>query len=192
MCFGMLSNIQRKMVGKIEIETERLFLRPVNKKDAIKLFNYRSDSVTNKYQGWIPKNLDDTYEFIKRTSSKIDVVDSWFQFVIIENDSNEIIGDIEIHFVDAEKKQVEIGITLNKNQQGKGFATEALKGTINFLFEKLDKHRIIGSIDPRNINSIKLLERVGFRKEAHFRESLLINGEWVDDLVYALLKKEWK
>ena len=188
----MLGNIQRKMVGKIEIETERLFLRPVKKKDAIKLFNYRSDSVTNKYQGWIPKNLDDTYEFIKKTSSKIDVVDSWFQFVIIENDSYKIIGDMGIHFGDAEKKQVEIGITLNTNQQGKGFATEALKGTINFLFEKLDKHRIIGSIDPRNINSIKLLERVGFRKEAHFRESLLINGEWVDDLVYALLKKEWK
>jgi len=32
---------------------------------------------------------------------------------------------------------------------------------------------------------------LGFRKEAHFRESLLINGEWVDDLVYALLKDEW-
>lgn len=179
------------MEQKIEIKTERLFLRPIEKKDAVKIFNYRSDSIANKYQGWIPKNLDDTYEFIKRSSSQINIVDTWFQLVIIENDSHEIIGDLGIHFLDTEKKKVEIGITLDKNKQGKGFATEALKETINYIFNKLDKHRIIGSIDPKNSSSIRLLERVGFKKEAHFRESLLINGEWVDDLVYALLKREW-
>ncbi|MDX1829685.1 MAG: GNAT family protein [Lutibacter sp.] len=177
---------------KVIIETLRLRLRPIDNKDAVELFKYRSDAVTNKFQGWIPKELEDAYEFIKKTSTEIDIVDSWFQFVIIERNSNELVGDIGVHFLDTDKKQVEIGITLDKNQQGKGFATEALKGTIDFLFNKLNKHRITASIDPENNKSIELFERLGFRKEAHFRESLLINGEWADDLIFAILKNEWK
>jgi RimJ/RimL family protein N-acetyltransferase len=55
----------------------------------------------------------------------------------------------------------------------------------------LKKHRIITSIDPENTNSIKLVERIGFRKEAHFIESLFINGKWVDDIVYAITRKDW-
>jgi len=62
---------------------------------------------------------------------------------------------------------------------------------IDYLFNDLNKHRIIASIDPNNTNSIRLVERIGFRKEAHFVESLLINGKWADDLIYALIEKDW-
>lgn len=180
------------MTEKVIIETLRLSLRPIENKDAVALFKYRSDAITNKFQGWIPKKLEEAYEFIKKVSTEMDVIDSWFQFVIIEKNSNKIIGDIGVHFLDTDKKQVEIGITLDVEQQGKGFATEALNGIINYLFNKLNKHRIIASIDPENNKSIELFERLGFRKEAHFKESLLINGKWVDDLIYAILKNEWE
>lgn len=175
----------------MRIKTERLRLRPIKKGDATAVFGYRSDAITNKYQGSIPKTIEDAYDFIENTSSKIDIVDTWFQLVILENESQAIIGDIGIHFLDEAKKQVEIGCTLAKEYHGKGFATEALKGTIDYLFNTLNKHRIIGSIDPQNIQSIWLLERIGFRKEAHFKESLWVNGAWVDDIIYALLKSEW-
>ncbi len=175
----------------MKIKTERLRLRPIKKEDATAVFGYRSDAITNKYQGSIPKTIEGTYDFIENTSPKIDIVDTWFQLVILENESQAIIGDIGIHFLDEAKKQVEIGCTLAKEYHGKGFATEALKGTINYLFNTLNKHRIIGSIDPQNIQSIGLLKRIGFRKEAHFKESLWVNGEWVDDIIYALLKSEW-
>lgn len=49
-----------------------------------------------------------------------------------------------------------------------------------------------GDSDPKKIDSIKLEERLGFRKEAHFKKSLLIKGKWVDDIIYAILKTEWK
>jgi len=60
------------------------------------------------------------------------------------------------------------------------------------LINTLKKHRIVTSIDPLNINSIKLVERLGFRKEAHFIESIYSNGKWVDDVVFALLSREWE
>ena len=180
------------MINNIEIHTERLLLRSIRLDDAETIFNYRSDSIENRYQGWVPKKIDDVYDFIKnKVSSKIDVIDTWYQFVIIRKDNNELIGDIGVHFIDSDKKQVEVGCTLNKKYQRKGYATEALRQTIDYLFSKFNKHRIITSIDPENIKSIGLVEGLGFRKEAHFKKSILINGNWNDDLVYAILKDEW-
>ncbi len=180
------------MTKNLEINTERLLLRSVRLADAQAIFKYRSDSITNQYQGWIPRTIDDVYDFIKnRVTSSIDLIDTWHQFVIIKKENSELIGDIGLHFLDSDKKQVEIGYTLDKNQHGQGYATEALKETINYLFNELNKRRIVSSMDPRNIKSIGLVERLGFRKEAHFKESILINGEWVDDLLYAILKDEW-
>jgi RimJ/RimL family protein N-acetyltransferase len=176
----------------MEIKTERLLLRCVKLDDADSIFKYRSDSIINKYQGWIPKTVNDVNDFIKnKVTSIIDLTDTWYQLAIIIKENGELIGDIGIHFLDTEKKQVEIGCTLDKHYHGKGYATEALKETINYLFNELNKHRIIASIDPRNVKSIRMVERFGFRKEGHFKESMLLNGEWVDDLVYAILKAEW-
>lgn len=174
------------------IETKRTVLRPIDSKDNKQIFGYRSDSETNKYQGWIPKTLSEVNEFISKNSDEINKPETWFQLVITDKTTNEIIGDIGIHFIDSDNFQSEIGCTLNKEYHGKGLATETLRATIDYLFNKLDKHRIVTSIDPKNINSIKLVERLGFRKEGHFKERLLIDGKWVDDIIYAILKSEWK
>ena len=64
-------------------------------------------------------------------------------------------------------------------------------GIVDFLFGTLNKHRVIASIDPRNSASIRLIERLGFRKEAHFKKSYYLHEEWVDDIIYAKLKTEW-
>ncbi|SRX76004.1 GNAT family N-acetyltransferase [Aequorivita antarctica] len=173
------------------IETETLLLRPITIEDNHQVFSYRSDIETNKYQGFVPKELKEVDNFIAKNPLEINQPESWFQLVIIEKSSNEIIGDIGIHFIADDGFQCELGCTLSKKHQGKGYATMAMKITIDYLFNSLDKHRIKGSVDPRNIDSIRLLERLNFRKEAHFKESLLIDGKWVDDIVYGLLKSEW-
>ncbi|OJJ16998.1 GNAT family N-acetyltransferase [marine bacterium AO1-C] len=175
----------------MKIETNRLSLRPISLTDKESVFEYRSDKETNKYQGWIPETVNDVEAFISKTSNQINEPETWFQFVITEKKSEKIIGDLGIHFFGEENLQVEIGCTLNKLYQNRGYATESIESVIDFLFDDLKKHRIITSVDPKNINSIKLVERIGFRKEAHFIESLFIKGKWVDDIVYALIKRDW-
>lgn len=175
----------------MKLETDRLLIRPININDKNEIFEYRSDKETNKYQGWIPETIDDVEAFIAKISNKINVPGTWFQLAIIDKETNKIVGDLGIHFMDNENKQVEIGCTLNKDYQNKGFATESLKKVIDYLFNDLKKHRIVASIDPDNKDSIRLVERIGFRKEAHFIESLMINGKWVDDMIYALIEKDW-
>ena len=172
------------------IITERITLRPIELKDNKEVFFYRSDAETNKYQGWTPKSIKEIDEFISKNPKEFNISETWFQLVILENVSKTIIGDVGIHFID--KEQCEIGITLAKKHHSKGFAKEALKAVIDYLFNTLNKHRIITSIDPRNVNSLKLVEALELRKEAHFKKSLFFKGEWVDDIIYATLKTEWK
>lgn len=171
------------------LETERFLIRAIAAEDAPSVFAYRSDAITNQYQGWIPKQLSEVDEFIAKNPKDINQPDTWFQLVIIDQENKELVGDIGIHFID--EQQVEIGCTLNKASHHKGVATESLRKVIDYLFKQLNKHRIIGSIDPDNAPSISLVERLGFRKEAHFKESLFIDGQWVDDIVYAILNREW-
>ena len=145
--------------------TERLLIRPVEIDDKEALFSYRADPETYKYLSLVPQSADDVEEFIKKASREINVQGTWFQFVIIEKITNQVIGDAGIHFLDTDSKnkQVEIGYTLDRNSRGKGYAIEALSAIIDYLFSHLNNHRITASVDPTNAASIKLIERLGFR-----------------------------
>lgn len=175
----------------MHLETERLLIRDLTLDDKQAIFNYRSDAEANKFQSWIPETLEDVEQFIERNNKEFNQPESWYQVLITEKDSKAVIGDIGIHFFGSENLQAELGITLNKDFQGRGYASEALKGVINFLFSDLKKHRIMASIDPENIDSLKLMERIGFRKEGHFVKSLFWKNNWTDDVIYALLREEW-
>lgn len=175
----------------MHLETERLLIRDLTLDDKQAVFNYRSDAEANKFQSWIPETLEDVEQFIERNNKEFNQPESWYQVLITEKDSKAVIGDIGIHFFGSENLQAELGITLNKDFQGRGYASEALKGVINFLFSDLKKHRIMASIDPENIDSLKLMERIGFRKEGHFVKSLFWKNNWTDDVIYALLREEW-
>lgn len=178
----------------MEFSTDRLVLRTVRMEDKDAMYQYRSDPDTSQYLITIPRSADDVAEMIGKSSVVIDVPGTWYQFVLNEKVSNTLIGDIGVHFLetDPENTQVEIGYTLDKAFRGKGYATEALRAIIDYLFNTIKKRRIIASIDPSNSASIRLVERLGFRKEAHFVESLFFHGKWVDDLIYAILAKEWR
>mgnify|MGYP000701737919 CR=1 FL=1 len=174
------------------INTNRLFLRPISIEDNTDVFTYRSDAETNKYQGWIAESLEQIDSFILKNPKTINIPDTWFQLAILKKETNTIIGDIGIHFIGNDNNsQVELGCTLNKEYHGNGYAQEALQAIITYAFTDLKKHRITASIDPRNIPSLSLFNRLGFRKEAHFKKSMFFKGEWVDDIVYACLKSEW-
>lgn len=104
----------------------------------------------------------------------------------------KVIG--KIYFSDKGFGSYEIGYTFNKAYQGKGYASESIKGMMKYAFSALNVRRIFAQIDTRNIKSIRLVERVGMRKEALHRELFPRKGEsdiYHDFLVYALLKKEF-
>lgn len=175
------------------ILTERLELRSLEIGDAEAMFNYRTDAVISRYQNWEPKSVEEIRDFISGlTEIEIGTPGRWYQLGIFVRDSKGLVGDVGIHTQAQDPRQVEVGITLAKALHGRGFATEALRAVLGYLFKELGKHRVFGSVDPRNVASIALLERVGMRREAHFVESLWFKGAWADDVIYALLSREFR
>jgi RimJ/RimL family protein N-acetyltransferase len=181
------------MTAFTDILTERLRLRSLEPEDAGPMFAYRSDPRVTAYQGWKPNSPEEIEAFIRSLARRgPDVPGGWFQVGIALRGDGELIGDVGVHVPVHDRRQAEIGITLAPGRQGRGYGTEALHAVLRYLFEELGKHRVFGSVDPRNARSIALMERVGMRQEAHHVRSLWFKGEWVDDVVYAILDTEWR
>ena len=169
--------------------TERLLLRPLTLADAEAFFRYRSLPEVCRFQSFQPKTMPEIEAFLRANeSTQPDIPGTWRQLAVCLQDGT-LIGDVGLHTLD--EWQLELGYTLAPEQQGKGYATEAVAAVLRQAFSVWNKHRVTASVDPENRASIRLLERLGFRKEAHFRKSYRINGEWVDDCVYALLREDW-
>lgn len=173
------------------IETDRLLIRTLSMKDKNDFFKYRCLPEVCQYQGWRPKNIEEIEEFINKNILVCpNTSDTWLQLAVCLKEG-QLIGDIGIHFID-DDYQIEIGYTLSPERQGNGYAAEAVKAVINCAFVEHKKHRVSASVDPDNIKSVKLLEKIGFRKEAHFIKSYRMGNQWCDDCVYAILAEEWK
>jgi RimJ/RimL family protein N-acetyltransferase len=174
------------------ITTKRVLIRQLRPHDAEPLFAYRSDPKVAQFQSWHCKSVEQCREFIDGLQDvNPDTPDTWFQLALVHRVSNELIGDCGLHFFASEPRQTEVGITLSPSHQRQGYATEALHAVLDYLFIKLSKHRMFASVDPRNSAAIALLERIGMRKEAHFIKSQWVKDEWVDDVILALLEREW-
>src|SRR5262249_32511151 len=107
-------------------------------------------------------------------------------------DTGELAGDCVFFWRSEQHQKGEIGYTFNPAYQGRGLATEAAVALLRLGFEGLGLHRITGRLDARNIASARVLERAGMRREAHLVENEFVKGEWSDELVYAMLRREWE
>ncbi|MEW9623117.1 GNAT family N-acetyltransferase [Rhodanobacter geophilus] len=178
-----------RVAEPMELVTARLRLDALREGDAEALFRYRADPDVCRYQGWRPAALADAERFIGDQSAMTEPSHGqWFQRAIRDRDDGVLIGDIGFCVADA---QAEFGITLAPAAQGKGLAREALHALFGWLFGEMGVHRVHASVDPRNAPSMALLQAMGMRQEAHFRESLRFHGAWVDDVVFGLLASEW-
>ncbi|MGE5542741.1 MAG: GNAT family N-acetyltransferase [Bacillota bacterium] len=174
------------------IQTSRLILRRFRPGDAATFYDYRSDPDVSRYQGWKPRSVEEVEAFIEKVSVlHPNTPGTWFQVAVCRRDSGELIGDCGMRFPADDDTQAEIGFTIAPAHQGRGYATEAVTAVLEYLFGVLKKHRVYGSVDPRNTRSIALLTRIGMREEAHFVKSIVMNGEWADDVIYAILDEEW-
>lgn len=176
-----------------DIFTDRLRINDLIAVDASALFDYRSAAEVAHFQSWLPDSVDDARAFIVRNASiPFNQNDSWYQLAVRSAVTNELLGDLGVHFLADDGHQVEIGFTIAPARQRQGFGTLAVLALLDYLFTVLNKHRVFASVDPRNEASMALLKSVGMRQEAHFRQSLFWKGEWVDDVVFGLLRSEWK
>ena len=173
------------------LSTDRLMLRPLAAEDRDTIFAYRSDPDVARYQGWKPPTLESVADFIREMQAVApETPGAWLQVGLCLKEERRLIGDIGLHFL-GDGAQMEIGYSLARAYWGYGYATEGLTAALNYCFIRLGKHRVTASVAPENQRSIALLERLGMRREAYHVKSLYLNGQWEDDMIYAILREEW-
>lgn len=173
--------------------TRRLTIDALRHEDADALFRYRADPRVSRYQGWAPASVGEALHFIQTQDGvAAGAPGTWYQRALRLRGSDELVGDLGLHFSAEPAGTVELGISLASAQQGTGLATEALRDALDYVFGELQQHRATASVDPRNHACMKLMSNIGLRQEAHFRESLCLGGVWVDDVVFAILGREWR
>jgi RimJ/RimL family protein N-acetyltransferase len=148
------------MTLQLPIHTERLIVRRMQHGDLERFAVYRADSVLARFQGWSPMSLDEAREFISsmRTQPMLEP-ENWVQLAIASGTGDKLLGDIGLCL--HEDGDAEIGFTLRQEAQGKGYATEALRGLARKLLRLPDVARIVGITDERNRASVRVLERLG-------------------------------
>jgi RimJ/RimL family protein N-acetyltransferase len=114
------------------------------------------------------------------------------QWGIADRPTDAIIGTCTLTNLSTLHGRAEIGFALRQTRWGQGLGSEAVRGVIDFAFAELGLHRLEADVDPRNMRSLRLLERLGFRREGHLRERYYMNGERQDAVMLAMLRTEWE
>lgn len=173
--------------------TERLILREPTLNDTASLFDLRSDVEVMKYVPREPaKNIDDIHNFINIVVEWHEKKQALLWAMCESTNPGYVLGTIGLWKFDFESRRGEVGYMLNQRYQAKGFMSEALNRVLIYGFDELNLHSIEARVDDENLASIKVVEKAGFIREGLLRENVLNKGQFRSDIIYSLLKKNFK
>lgn len=177
---------------KKNIQSERVFLRPIQLDDFEGMVNLTTDSAMWYY---FTADLSDAAilkKWIENAVNELHRKES-LPFTIISPENGEIIGTTRIGNISRIHKRVEIGWTwIAKKHQGTGINGHVKKLLFDYLFKETDTLRIELKTDVLNIPARKAMEKVGLTKEGILRShTLMTNNRRRDTLYYSILKDEW-
>jgi len=176
----------------MNLETERLIIRPLRHEDLDDLYAYRSDPEVCRYQGYEPATIEECEEILDWQNGKeFGAPGEWVKNALELKTEKKVIGDISVK-PETDVRIVEFGISMSREFQGQGLASEALTAILDNLFTEKGVHRVTALMDVDNVAMIALAVRRGFRREGHYIESFFDNGEWRDEYLYAILRSDWQ
>ena len=169
------------------IETARLRLRPfVVPDDVAAVHAFQSREEVARWLYWEPRDEDEVRAVLESHLSRPPEAGVVYAIDL----DGELIGTANVAV--GEHRQGEIGFMLHPDHQGHGYATEAAEAIVELAFGTYHLHRVYGRVEPRNTASVRVLERLSMRKEAHLIENEWVKGEWQSEAVYAILAREWR
>ena len=163
----------------LPLVTSRLVIDPLVEADAPAVAGYRSDPVVARYQGWaVPYPVEQAAALAGSGQLAMRL-------------GAALVGDAMVAPVDGASHAAELGITLAPGWQGQGLATEAATALVDAVFAT-GRVRVIAYVDTRNDASLRLFDRVGFRREGHLHLSFMSADGLIDEVLFAITADGWR
>jgi ribosomal-protein-alanine N-acetyltransferase len=174
------------------IETERLLLRGFRADDEARMHEYASDPEVARLMIWGPNAPEATHEFLERM---LKAQERWprpdVELAIELKSAGRMVGAIGLRIQDERNRTADMGYVLNRSYWRQGYMTEAARAILGVAFRELDLHRVWATCHVRNHASYRVMEKLGMRREGHFRKNAFEKNEWRDSYLYAILAEEW-
>ena len=177
---------------KLELQTDRLQISPLEAVDLASFVSYRQQPEVARFQSW---NCDFSQEqglqlIQSQAGISFPPPGEWLQLGVRDNSTGELLGDLALHSLDIENSY-EIGFTIAKEHQGKGFGKEAAARLLRYLFDEVGAGLVEANTDSRNICSIRLLSSLGFSQQVDRSWVEEFKGETVTVYVFAVTRSAW-
>ena len=171
-----------------QIKTDRLTLRRFSLQDADAVFSYSSPEDWSRYQRIpTPYTVLDNEKFMAELVLRDwDNQPTW----AITLDGG-VIGIVGITF-EAEHRIAVLGYGVDKGHWGNGFAGEGARAIVDHSFREYEQlKKIRAHTYGRNVKSTRVLQKLGFAHEGTLRSNQFAKGEFIDDVIYGILREEW-
>ena len=172
------------------LETPRLILRPIERKDASSVFVYATHPLVGPNAGWKPhEDISESVKFIDYCIKKREFGQPG-NYAIILKSENKMIGTIEVHSYKEHKG--EIGFVLHPDFWNKGIMTEASKMLVIYAFEILQLERLSFNHFIGNERSKRVCEKLEFQFEGVLRKKFKrYDGVALDEAVYSIIDTDY-
>lgn len=174
------------------LRTPRLELREIQMEDARRIYDMRSNQRVNQFIARPQMQGLEAAEELTAKTIKAFQDKQGIGWAGILREGADIIGTCGFNRVDLLNHRLEIGGEMATEYWGKGIALEAVQAILDFGLNRLGAHAIEARIYPTNRGAAHILERLGFVKEAHFRDRIWFQNRYQDLAVYTLFLDNWK
>ena len=176
------------------LKTDRLILRPFEKSDLEEVLGYYALPDVQRYLDWKARDKSEAKAVFEqmRKQTRLSRPGEVLTLAIVRKSDAKVMGHISLSFMDATAAQAEIRFAVAPAYRRQGYAVEAVRAALTYGFDALKFHRIYARTAGKNEASARLLKDLGMRLEAHYREHALFQGEWDEELHFAILDREWQ
>jgi [ribosomal protein S5]-alanine N-acetyltransferase len=173
-----------------ELGAGRVRLRRLTVADAPGLYEAYGDAGSMRFWNAPPsRDVAETEDRIRRSTS---VDATWYAaWAVLAKRDDAFIGMVNYHARQTWNRRLAVGWILAPRFEGQGYMAEAMRALLRHCFDGLQTHRVEAEIEPDNLRSTRLAERLGFRREGLLRDRLCVAGEPRSIWMYALLQPEW-
>lgn len=179
---------------ELPVQTRRLILRYFEKTDLNAVMAYHALPEVQRYLDWKARDTIECKAALDAMCAqrRLNRPGDTLALAAERRSDGAVIGQVSLRWTDATAAQAEVRFIINPTCRRQGYAAEAVTAVFDIGFDHFGFHRVFARCSARNLASARLMRRLGMRLEAHYREHAMFQGEWDEELHFAILDREWR